>query len=322
MKILKTALIVILVLVIVLGVVVLVIYPRGDEYVEKTSYPYANWMTDTIKGDAKLVDIVMPGAHDAGAADLDGSVMQIARYLLVCQNSTILEQLKCGVRYFDLRTMLDNDELYIQHGDYKTQKFSTVVDNIDSYLGEYSDPLILNFQHFTDDAAAQATYEYLVANVESFVDICVNTSTPVDSITLNYLQEKGKRLIVLWGRDLNPNTEILFRDIDDVLYSPYVGDVHAESDEALIAQFATYIQNSKEKHGFFNLQCQRTWGSHDPLKGPEQLEKIFADKANQYIASISDEDLKYINIIHRDFVTTGEKIKTIIDLNTRKGLTK
>ncbi len=322
MKALKTAFIVILVAVIVLCTVVIIIYPDTKEYVEKQDYPYANWMTDTIKEDARLIDVVMPGAHDAGAADLDGSVFDLARYLLVCQNSSILEQLKCGVRYFDLRTMLDGGELYIQHGDFKTQKFSAVVGDIKTYLSTYDDVLILNFQHFTDDEASNKTYEYLVDNIDGFCDMCVTTDTAIDTLTLKTMKAKGHRLFVIWGRAVNPNEEILFKKVDEVLYSPYDGDVHSTSDEALLAQLDKYIEDSKSKEGFFNLQCQRTWGSNQPLKGPEQLEEIFAPKADAYIEGLTDEQLKYINIIHRDFVTTGDKTAKIIALNERKGLTK
>ncbi len=323
-KVLKTAFIVVLVVVIVLAAVVLIIYPRGTEYTEKQLYPYANWMTDLLKEDVPLVNVAIPGSHDAGAADLDESMFTLAKYLLICQNAPIREQLKCGVRYFDLRTMLDGDELYIQHGDFKTQKFSTVVNDIKNYLEEYDDVLILNMQHFTDDASAQKTYEYMVANIPNFVNICVTTDTEIATITMASMRESGKRLFIIWGRDLNPNRDILFVDSNDVLYSPYIGDIHSSSDEALLAQLDTYIADSAEKQvlGFFNLQCQRTWGSNELLKGPEQLEEIFAEKANDYIKNISDEQLQHINIIHRDFVTDGEKIKLIIELNERKGTLK
>ncbi len=321
-KVLKTTFIVLLVVVIILAITVLIIYPRGNDYVAKSEYPYANWMTDLIKEDTHLVDIAIPGAHDAGAADLDGSVLDIAKYLLVCQNASISEQLKCGVRYFDLRTKLKDGELYIQHGDFITQKFSTVVSDIKTYIEEYDDFLILNMQHFTDDDAAQATYEYMLANIPDFVDICVNTDVEIASLTLKSMKDNGKRLIVIWGRDLNPNTDILFRDSNDMLYSPYDGDIHSSSDEELLAHLNTYIKDSREKLGFFNLQCQKTWGSNHLLMGPEQLEEVFAEKANDFIKNISDDDLKYINIIHRDFVTDGEKTKIIIELNERKGFFK
>ncbi len=322
MKIAKTIFCIVLITAIALCVIALIIYPRGEDYVEKEEYPYANWMTDTIRDDVPLVDIAIPGSHDAGAADLDGSVLAIAKYLLVCQNASIAEQLKCGVRYFDLRTMLDGGELYIQHGDFKTQMFSTVVDDIKTYLATYDDVLILNFQHFTDDAASSATYDYIVETIPNFVDLCVTTDTDISSLTLASMRQSGKRLIVIWGRSVNPNEAVLFPKTEEVLYSPYDGDIHSTSDEALLEHFATYIEGSKAYSGFFNLQCQRTWGANQLLKGPEQLEEVFGEKANDYIANISDEDLPYINIIHRDFVTTADKIETILALNKRKGVTK
>ncbi len=326
LKIIKNVLIGLVIAIAVLVLVLFFIYPKSQVYVDTETHPYINWMTDYIYEGTLLTDIVIPGAHDAGTANLDGSMFQLAKYLLICQNSTIKQQLEAGVRYFDLRTKLKGDTLYIQHGDFICQKFSSVVQDLDEYLKNQKDFLILNLQHFSDDESAQATFDYLDKNIENFRSICLTKDEcDFSTLTLEKIKSLGKRLLIIWGSSVKPDESILFDKGSegvgnpDVLYSPYVSEVHKSSDEELLAQFDTYIEESKNCSGLFNLQCQRTWSSKELLKGPEQLEKRFADKANEYLNSLTDEQLEYINIVHRDFVTDGDKIKVILKLNERKG---
>ena len=57
---------------------------------------YSTWMGE-IKEDTKLKNIVIPGSHDAGSYGM----MPQAR----TQGHDIIDQLKSGARYFDLRVL-------------------------------------------------------------------------------------------------------------------------------------------------------------------------------------------------------------------------
>lgn len=327
LKISLSVLLTVVLLVTVLLTVMFIIYPRSETFVEAQDHPYINWMHDYIKQDTLLEDVVIPGSHDAGSANLDGSMFALARYLLACQNSSIKQQLEAGVRYFDLRTMLKDGVLYIQHADYVCQKFSTVVEELNEYIKNQKDFLILNMQHFTTDEAMRKTYDYLVDNIEGFEDLCITREQrDFSTLTLAKIDELGKRLLIIWGSDEKPNSDILFDSgkktkTYETLYSPYIGEIHSSTDEDLLAQLDKYIEESKQYDGLFNLQCQRTWHKKEPLMGPEQLEKRFTDKAENYLNSLTTEQLDCINIIHRDFVTSGNKILTILKLNEKKGNT-
>lgn len=327
-KIIRNILIGLVVVMAILVAVAAIIYPPTEEYVPESEHPYYNWMTEYIDGSTLLRNVVIPGAHDAGAADLDGSMFSLGRYLLVCQNAPIAEQLKEGVRYFDLRTRLKGDTLYVQHADYLCQKFSTVVEGIADYLTNGKDMLILNIQHFTDDETAVATFEYLESHITDFRSLCLTREEcDFSTLTLDRIRELGKRMLIIWGSSVKPDENILFdrgregEGNGDVLYSPYISAVHKEGDDALIKQLDQYILDSKNYSGLFNLQCQRTWAPEEPLMGPEQLENRFSELADEYIAGLTDEQLECINIIHRDFITSGDKIKIILKLNERKGNT-
>lgn len=313
---------VILTVVVILLVLVIVgfsIYPYGEKYVVPEEYPFRNWQY-MIKDGAKITEIAIPGSHDAAAANIDGSMLSVGTFLLSCQNASVYDQLLCGSRYFDLRTMISDGELYGQHGDFKVQKFSAVISDIKRYLDEEDDFLILNFQHFTDDEASEKTY-LAIKDAFDIERIAVPTAAKLGELTMRDMRESGKRLIIVWGRSDMPNEEFLFPKRDEYLYSPYTGSIHSAGDERLLEEFPVYIGNSKQYGGFFNLQCQRTWSSSELLKGPEQLEERFAEKASAYLAGLEGAELAAVNIVHRDFVSVA-KCREIIGLNFKKGVIK
>ena len=68
----------------------------------------SRWMAE-LADEASLNSLTLPGTHDSGAiysiADLSGK----------CQSLPIREQLKIGVRFFDVRLQLVNNELNVVH---------------------------------------------------------------------------------------------------------------------------------------------------------------------------------------------------------------
>lgn len=70
--------------------------------------------------------------------------------------------------------------------------------------------------------------------------------------------------------------------------------------------------------GFFVLQCQLT--DNALVFGPRYREGKLIERANDFVRALYDnaEDLPYINIIMRDFVTC-EKTALIVRLNIAKG---
>lgn len=319
LKITAAVVLTVVIVLLILVIIACVIYPRGEKYVVPDEYPFRNWQY-MIKDDAKITEIAIPGSHDAAAANIDGSMLSVGTFLLACQNASVYEQLLCGSRYFDLRTMISDGELYGQHGDFKVQKFSTVIADIKRYLEEEEDFLILNFQHFTDDEASEKTY--LAVKDELGIErLAVPTTAKLGEITVGDMRASGKRLVIIWGRSDIPNEAFLFPKREEFLYSPYSGSIHSAGDERLIEEFPSYIAKSAEYGGFFNLQCQRTWSKSELLMGPEQLEERFAEKASAYLASLEGAQLAAVNIVHRDFVNVS-KCREIISLNYRKGFIK
>lgn len=319
LKITAAVLTAVIIILLVAVIVVLSLIPRGEKYVVPEEYPFRNWQY-MLKDDAKVTQIAIPGSHDAAAANIDGSMLSVGTFLLACQNASVYDQLLCGSRYFDLRTMLSKGELYAQHGDFEVQKFSTVLSDIKKYLDEEDDFLILNFQHFTDDEAAERTFRAVSDSID-IASLAVSTDTDLGRLTMGDMRSSGKRLVIIWGRAVIPDGNYLFPKQSEYLYSPYSGEIHSAGDERLLEEFPVYIGDSANYNGFFNLQCQRTWSSSELLMGPEQLEERFAPKASAYLASLSGAELAAINIVHRDFIDVA-KCREIISLNFRKNLIK
>ena len=96
------------------------------------------WMNN-IEDDKKISTISIPGTHDSGAIR-GGLLYQYGKD----QDLNILNQLKVGARFFDLRLGLKDDELYIYHG-FLNEKilFADILDDFTSFLSEYESESIL-----------------------------------------------------------------------------------------------------------------------------------------------------------------------------------
>lgn len=72
---------------------------------------YPAWMAD-LPDNANITGLSIPGTHDTMTYGLlaDNEVLQ-------CQNNNLSTQLHAGVRYFDIRARLRDEELAIYHGD-------------------------------------------------------------------------------------------------------------------------------------------------------------------------------------------------------------
>lgn len=111
------------------------------------------WMS-RLEDSRDVNTLAIPGTHDSGAthsiADLSGK----------CQSLSIGEQLKLGVRFFDIRLQLKNNELVIVHSfvDQATD-FSDVLDEMNEFLdanpGEF---LIVSIKQDADPSGSNVDF--------------------------------------------------------------------------------------------------------------------------------------------------------------------
>lgn len=101
---------IILLLVIVVLLFLFNNYPTRQEIDFSPNQLSSEWMKD-LDGDKLISEFSIPGSHDSGAIR-KGGIYNLGHD----QNLFINRQLKVGVRFFDLRLGLKDDELMIYHG--------------------------------------------------------------------------------------------------------------------------------------------------------------------------------------------------------------
>lgn len=97
----------------------------------------SDWMAD-LDDTLPLSALTIPGTHDSGA------LYSIADVAGKCQSLTVREQLKAGVRFFDIRLQLRGDKLAVVHSfvDQLTD-FADVLDDMTDFLRDHPTEFLL-----------------------------------------------------------------------------------------------------------------------------------------------------------------------------------
>lgn len=284
---------------------------------------YSEWMK-YINGDIPVKNIAIPGSHDAGTYNMLS--------LGETQSSSILTQLKFGVRYFDIRVEEKGDSLVIFHSVLSGMDFNEVINDISEFMETNdSEVLILDFQHFKNDSMQK-----VIDTLESSLDTeryAVKNDTEMsdaDFIDNLKLEDCRGKFIITWGSDYKIDEKnYLFRRNNDEgslsecsLESYYEGDLHKKSSEEFIENaLPLYFEKfSLKNKGLFVLQGQLT--APTLVTTPLSLEESHALNMNNYVRNLKNSDLlKYVNIIMRDYVTDDiEKTDSVLSLNIAKNI--
>ena len=295
---------------------------------------YSGGYMSCLKSDAKLGEIVMLGAHDAGTV----GQIDMAR----TQNSDFAEMLDGGVRYFDCRVTDVNGELSFVHGNtddlffLRSPKHMTLVeacDDIVAFVAKYpSEVIVLDFQHTWD-----ATEDEVIAILEQklgAVALDKSLAAVPSEVTLGQMREWGKNVVIVYRTPEKCEQNDFLYEREEYLQSEYNSGIHSigmnEYEEAyplLIAEWDKYIAGKSEGK-LFVLQSQITatgWLA--------EAEAKFRPIANDWLADLEKAEnadkLAAINIVMRDFVAdddigseraSDEVFKIVVRLNDAKGL--
>ena len=292
-----------------------------DSYVNNKDLK--NWMNN-INDNTLVNEIVMPGSHDGCSYDM--------LWLGETQQFNIEQQLEMGVRYFDIRVNKTSDnEFIIYHDIINGVKFLPILDSIKTFImNNPSETLLLDFQHFKGNSQNDVLYfinEYLLNN--NLLVVNDTTLSDLEFISSLTLKDSRGKCIIFWGdRSNDPTNYTFLRNNDNCshsnmsLNSYYESDFHKNNYEYLVDNgYPVYFDNIKDKinnefKGIFVLQAQLTDGNL--IFGPYSKEKVDSKNISNYILSFIDkEELKYLNVIMRDFLNE-EKCEEIISLNMYK----
>lgn len=288
----------------------------------------SEWMS-YIKDETLLKHVAIPGSHDSGSKDMI--------WLGKTQSKSFAEQLADGVRYFDVRIQKDGDDFVFFHGPTKGCDAEEFFEDVRDFIStRQSETVILDFQHFKGESEADVVRfvdrylsEYVLHNDTEKDDV-----TFIDELTLG--DARGK-CIVFWGEEEKghhiENDYIFLRNNDEgeraesALHSYYVYKLNILSPQDYVEKAVPYyIERYKEDgKGLFVLQGQLSDGFplftekvKIMLLGPQFQEARMQYVMSRCVVNLKDSaDLKYINIIMRDFVN-ATKSKEIISLNYYK----
>lgn len=113
----------------------------------------SSWMSK-VADDTSITSLSIPGSHDSGAlhsiADVSGK----------CQDLSIKSQLNIGIRFFDIRLKLNNNELVVVHSFVKQKlSFKSAMQDFYNFIKENpSETLIISIKK--DDDTVNSTFSF------------------------------------------------------------------------------------------------------------------------------------------------------------------
>lgn len=281
------------------------------------------WMS-YISDDAPVTRLAIPGSHDSGCSGMP--------WYAETQDLNFAEQLARGVRYFDIRVNKKGGDLVIFHGPVNGTDYVELLYQIDEFMDAHpSEFLILDFSHFKNDSESEVfrLFDEIVSAERVVNDTCMTDSEYLDSLTLGDVRGKCVVFVDPEETEFCCRDYLFFKMGDEVeagqedlfsLVSPYKKLWNGSSAKKFTDKILDrYIDTFKGiDSGFFVLQCQLT--DNALVFGPRYREGKLIERANDFVRALYDntEDLPYINIIMRDFVTC-EKTALIVRLNIAKG---
>ena len=293
---------------------------------------YSGGYMSCLKSDAKLGEIVMLGAHDAGT---------VGQNEMACtQNSDFGEMLDAGVRYFDCRVTDVDGELSFVHANTDRPPLwgseltlGEACDDIVAFVAKYpSEVIVLDFQH-----TWTPTEDKVIALLEPKLgSIALDKwlAAVPSEVTLGQMREWGKNVVIVYRTPEKCEQKDFLYEREEYLQSEYNSGIHIISENKyeekyplLIAEWDKYIANKSEGK-LFVLQSQITatgWLA--------EAEAKFRPIANDWLAGLEKAEnadkLAAINIVMRDFVcdddigserASDEVFKIVVKLNAAKGL--
>lgn len=293
---------------------------------------YSGGYMSCLKSDAKLGEIVMLGAHDAGT---------VGQNKMACtQHSDFGKMLDAGVRYFDCRVTKVNGELSFVHANTNDPPLwgseltlAEACDDIVAFVAKYpSEVIVLDFQH-TWDSDEDEVIAILKQKLGS-IALDKSLAAVPSEVTLGQMREWGKNVVIVYRTPEKCEQNDFLYEREEYLQSEYNSGIHSiginEYEEAyplLIAEWDKYIAGKSEGK-LFVLQSQITatgWLA--------EAEAKFRPIANDWLAGLEKAEnadkLAAINIVMRDFVAdddigseraSDEVFKIVVKLNAAKGL--
>ena len=263
----------------------------------------SQWMKN-VDDDTRLTEMSIPGSHDSGAMHSIGDVAG------KCQDLSINNQLDIGIRFFDIRLKLKNNEFVVVHGPVEQNlEFETVLTDFVSFIEENnSETLIISIKKEAESSNSTLTFdEALIQQLTTYDDVVVFDDTLPETLG----EARGKIYIISRYEDSTigiPAYEGWEDSTSFVLNDFYVQDNYKISDvndkiEDIKKTF-TYSSSNVDKLSLNFASCYLSNGF------PPSYAGTTAKQINVWLMEHLDEYDGSLGIVICDFVTSdlAEKI--------------
>lgn len=281
---------------------------------------YENWMS-YIKDEAKITKIAMPGSHNSSTMGM----IKLAK----CQNGSLYEQYKYGVRFFDIRLKADKKgRLFIAHGIAKGMPAYQAFESLQKILAESDEFFVISIKTYMNQKIGPVSLSYdgntaetdrLIRKYLSPEKYALTDCSNISDLTMGDIRKSGKKYIII-----NAEKEYDF-SCDCPLADPWDSVVYGYKPEKFAKEILKYLQEI-DTEGFFWFQTQQTPNpgtENGWTKWPDDLEKLSRPHFPQIISDIAADSkmLEKVNIIAGDFMTQDYmKANEILRLNLLKGV--
>jgi hypothetical protein len=290
-----------------------------------------------IKDDARIRDIVIPGAHNSISHEMG----PIAK----CQQDGIYKQYESGVRFFCIRLTTDSfNVIRASHGLAKGKPFENHLRELARVIEEtLTEFLILDIRPYYDKKIGPLNIKFKVNSIA--LDALLNKYLPVEyelvdsnlpNMTMREIRTSGKKFCIMRGltqikTDHNKDGDVTeyyrfntSRGVDfdcTMLWNKRIYGYNAEN----FCENAPSLLESETPGGLVWFQTQQTpnlnteIGISSPEKLDQQIRKNFYKMINKI-----QSDKRYLdksNIICGDFMTVDMlKTASILNLNLSKNI--
>lgn len=290
----------------------------------------SDWMND-LSPDLSLINITLPGSHDAGTYGIDvcskwfdgyksdptvDRISKIASYVAPCivvnyskvQNIDLVDQFKLGIRYWDIRFAKHNNSYFFIHG----LMGSDAIKDIKS-LVEYSkyhpkEILLLDFRMFhgmTDDDHKELQRIVLDIVGDRLVDNSFNVKTK-----LSRFWDENKNIVIIYN---NINNQHFWSSRSNVTLWPNT----VKADKA-INYFQDIIDRSGNRYDdnkLLGLQYTLTPDTDYVVKHLLGSTQNLVKPLNDKIVEFTEKNKGRYNYLMYDIVEYPNMAETIIKSN-------
>ena len=272
-----------------------------------------------LKDDVKLIDVVMPSAHNACSYELN--------VMGKCQSGNLYEQFSHGVRHFCIRLNTDKKgNIVVCHGISKGGHFTNDLESIKKMLEENdSEFFIFDIREYYDQKFGPITLKFKadVNQMNSLLEEYIKPSqyaftdfNDINSVNVGDIRKSGKRYILY-------NFEKAYRYSVNCEYDfPWDKRINGLKAEGFSKEVTKLFDLDKMTGlNWFQIQQTPNLGTEIGVTTPKKLDVRLRPYFTDIISQIKSNEkyLKRANIIASDFMTDDYmKSYEILKLNINK----